>query len=163
MPKKRLLMMKIREILRLKFDCHLSNRNIAKCLDTSASTVSDVLVRFRQSNFSWPLGTSISDQQLNQVFYPSKKTNSLKVMPDFAVYHLELKRKGMTKLLLWEEYQAQHQDDAIGYTQFCYHYKQWLKLQRRSMRQIHLAGDKLFIDYCGPTLSVINPDTGESR
>ncbi|EDP98906.1 transposase [Shewanella benthica KT99] len=84
-------------------------------------------------------------------------------MPDFALCFKELKRKGMTKRLLWEEYHTQYQACAYGYTQFCKYYTRWFKKQKRSMRQQHTAGDKLFIDYCGPTVPIVNPDTGEVR
>lgn len=69
----------------------------------------------------------------------------------------------MTKLLLWEEYREAEPATAYGYTQFCEHYQRWLKKQKRSMRQHHIARDKLFIDYCGPTVPIVNPDTGEVR
>jgi transposase len=69
----------------------------------------------------------------------------------------------MTKMLLWQEYYEQYREQAYAYTQFCEYYNRWLKKQKRSMRQTHLAGDKLFIDYCGPTIPVVNPDTGEIR
>jgi transposase len=69
----------------------------------------------------------------------------------------------MTKLLLWREYLAQDPDNAYGYTQFCALYQRWSKTLKRSMRQLNLAGEKLFIDYCGPTVPIVNPDTGEYR
>ncbi|MBG0761311.1 hypothetical protein BOO22_18075 [Vibrio cidicii] len=83
-------------------------------------------------------------------------------MPEFTQYAVELRRKGMTKMLLWQEYHEQYQEQAYAYTQFCEHFtRSWFKTQKRSMRQLHVAGDKLFIDYCGPRLQVVNPDTGE--
>lgn len=84
-------------------------------------------------------------------------------MPNFSQCFIELKRPGMTKQLLWEEYAAEHIERAYRYSQYCEHYLRWLKKQMRSMRQIHVAGDKLFIDYCGPTIPVVNPETGEIR
>lgn len=156
-------MSKIKEALRLKFDCGLSNRNIAACLKLGPSSVSELLSRFKQSPFTWPLSDDISEQQLTSALYRPKSSESHRVMPDFAACFLELKRKGMTKMLLWQEYYEQHREQAYAYTQFCEYYNRWLKKQKRSMRQMHLAGDKLFIDYCGPTIPVVNPDTGESR
>ncbi len=156
-------MSKIREALRLKFDCGLSNRNIAACLKLGSSSVSELLSRFKQSPFTWPLSDDISDQQLTSVLYSPKGAESHRAMPDFAACFLDLKRKGMTKMLLWQEYYEQHREQAYAYTQFCEYYNRWLKKQKRSMRQTHLAGDKLFIDYCGPTIPVVNPDTGERR
>lgn len=77
--------------------------------------------------------------------------------------HQELKSKGMTKILHWQEYQQDAGENAYGYSQFCNLYSDWLKLQKRSMRQHDIAGEKLFLDLCGPTIPVINPDTGEVR
>ncbi|WP_420986623.1 IS21 family transposase [Enterobacter mori] len=74
-----------------------------------------------------------------------------------------MKRKGMTKILLWQEYQQVAGENAYGYSQFCNLYNDWLKLQKRSMRQHHVAGEKLFLDFCGPTIPIVNPDTGEVR
>jgi transposase len=83
--------------------------------------------------------------------------------PEFPIVHQELRRKGVTKQLLWQEYRQQHPDDGYSYAQFCHRYKEWLGCRQRSMRQVHRAGEKLFVDYCGPTLPVVNPDTGEVR
>ena len=83
--------------------------------------------------------------------------------PDFSNTHTELKRKSVTKLLLWQEYRQRHPEDGYSYAQFCHRYREWLSRQRRSMRQVHRAGEKLFVDYCGPTIGVTNPDTGEIR
>ncbi|CZF85499.1 Integrase core domain protein [Grimontia marina] len=66
-------------------------------------------------------------------------------------------------MLLWQEYHVQYQQQAYAYTQFCEHFTRWFKTQKRSKRQLHVAGNKLFIDYCGPWLQVVNPDTGEVR
>jgi transposase len=77
--------------------------------------------------------------------------------------HKELKRKGVTKQLLWEEYKQIHGDNGYQYSQYCQHYRDWVGTLKRSMRQIHKAGEKLFIDYCGPTIPIVNPDTGEYR
>lgn len=163
MTKKRTSMTKIKEILRLKYDSGLSTRKIAACTKVGRSTISEILTRFKQSSLSWPLPDNCSETELNNVLYREKATNHNKVMPDFTQYYVELKRKGMTKRLQWEEYVAECQSNAYGYSQFCEHYLRWQKKQKRSMRQIHIAGDKLFIDYCGPTIPIVNPETGEIR
>ena len=111
-------MTKINEVLRLKFDCQLSNRNIATCVKIGCSTVSEILSRFKLSELGWPLPDDISDLQLTQALYQDKGPSQHKVMPNFALYFKELKRKGMTKRLLWEEYHTQYQACAYGYTQF---------------------------------------------
>jgi transposase len=73
------------------------------------------------------------------------------VEPDFGRVHLELRRKGVTLTLLWQEYRAEYEGQRTwGLTQFCEHYKRYAKTLRRSMRQQHRAGEKLFVDYAGP-------------
>jgi transposase len=163
MTRKRTSMTNIKEILRLKHECHLSTRQIASCLNIGRSTVSDVLTRFKQSDYYWPLASDVSDTDLSKALYQEKPANRLKVMPDFAYCFIELKRKGATKQLLWEEYVAEHQERTYGYSQFCEYFRRWLATQKRSMRQLHTAGDKLFIDYCGPTIPIVNPETGDVR
>lgn len=83
--------------------------------------------------------------------------------PDYFQVHQALKRKGVTLQLLWAEYVEVHGDKAYRYSRFCDHYRAWRDRQRRSMRQVHRAGEKLFIDYCGPTVPIINQATGEER
>lgn len=161
MAKKRTHMTKIHDVLRLKFEAKLSNRNVAHCLKMGSATVSDILTRFRGSGLQWPLPEEIDEQALENRLFPGKSCSQKKAQPDFAMVHKELKRKGMTKLLLWQEYQAENPQTAYGYTQFCTHYQRWRKKLKRSMRQIHIAGEKLFIDYCGPTVAIVNPESGE--
>lgn len=139
MAKKRTPMNKIKEVLRLKYDCGLSNRSIASCLKLGPSTISELLTRFKQSQLGWPLPESCSDADLTQALYHVKKASRDKVMPDFTQYAVELRRKGMTKMLLWKEYH----EKTYAYTQFCENFTRWLKTQKRSMRQLHVAGDKL--------------------
>lgn len=156
-------MNKIKEILRLRYECNLSNRQIAACLNIAHSTVSQHLSRFKSSGLTWPLNDTHHENKISQALFEGRSPSKNKVMPDFTLCYQELKRKGMTKALLWEEYCHQYQEQAYGYTQFCELYRRWLKTQKRSMRQRHQAGDKLFIDYCGPTIAIVNPDTGECR
>ena len=163
MPKKRTSMTNIKEVLRLKYECGLSIRQIASCTKVSRSTISEIINRFAQGSLQWPLQPQQSESFLNQQLFHDKSPSPVKVMPDFAQYFIELKRKSMTKLLLWQEYAEQYQEQAYQYSQFCEHFTRWQKMQKRSMRQLHAAGDKLFIDYCGPTFPVNNPDTGEIR
>ena len=163
MARKRTDMKKIKDVLRLKFELGLSNRDIGQCLSLGPATVSEILSRFKSGGLSWPLPDSLSDKQLEDTLYNSEAVRRQKRLPNFLYLQQELKRKGMTKLILWEEYCAEDSATAYGYTQFCEHYQRWLKTQKRSMRQHHIAGDKLFIDYCGPTVPIVNPDTGEIR
>jgi len=163
MPRKRTDMKRIKDVLRLKFEVALSLRDIAKCTRLGPSTVSEILSRFKQSGLSWPLPEGLDDKSLEAMLYHGKTTNKGKRLPDFIELHKELKRPQMTKLLAWEEYCQEEPETAYRYTQFCEHYQRWLKKQKRSMRQLHKAGDKLFLDFCGPTIPIVNPDTGECR
>ena len=81
--------------------------------------------------------------------------------PDHAHTHQELKKKGVTLLLLWEEYQETVGERAYQYTAFCIHYRAWAATLKISMRQVHRAGEKLFADYAGPTVQIIDASTGE--
>jgi transposase len=129
----------------------------------SRSTISEILTRFEQYGAGWPLPSNYSEAELAAALYHDKTVCGTKVMPDFSHCYTELRRPYATKQVLWEEHVAEHGERAYRYSQFCEHYRRWLKNQKRSMRQTHLAGDKLFIDYCGPTIPVVNPDTGEVR
>ena len=90
-------------------------------------------------------------------------TSALCAEPDFNQIQQELSRKGMTRQLLWEEYAQAHPGNHYSYSRFTVLYKQWRNKLKLSMRQTHNVGEKLFVDYCGPTMIVVNPDTGECR
>ncbi|EFW9551363.1 IS21-like element ISSso4 family transposase, partial [Shigella sonnei] len=152
------------KILQLKFDKKLTNRCIGLTLHISASTVFEVLARFKASSLSWPLPADISHDTLEKLIFPPKDTSASElVMPDMLYFDTEMRKPGVTRQLLWMEYKAQAGDKAMGYSHFCRCYRKWKKTRRLSMRQEHRAGEKLFIDFCGPTVPVINPDTGEIR
>ena len=163
MPNKRLSMRHIKEMLRLKFEANLSHRKIARCLDIAVGTVSVYARRALEIGLTWPLPSEMSDNDLEQLLFPEPKANGRhgRVMPDCAAIHQELKRKGVTKQLLWEEYKQAHGDAGYQYSQFCGYYREWLAKQKRSMRQVHRAGEKCFVDYSGATVPIVNPDTGE--
>lgn len=94
MARLRTRMSKIKELLRLKFDCHLPNRSISACLNIGCSTVSDVVTCFRGSQLAWPLPEEMTESQLEALLYTGRTSDSHKRMPDFPLYHQELKRKG---------------------------------------------------------------------
>ena len=104
----------------------------------------------------------ISDEELQARLYrPPVARQSRHLEPEYAHLHSELKRPGVTLQLLWEEYQQQHQGVAYKYSAFCEKYQQWAKRLKRSMRQTHEAGDKLFVDYAGQTVPLVVASTGE--
>ncbi len=158
-------MRKMKEVLRLSVETGLSQRGIAQALNLGLGTVSTYLKRAREAGIDWPLPAELDERTLGRLLFPSQSAAGQRrfIEPDFPQMHQELKRKGVTKQLLWQEYRQQYPDDGYSYAQFCHRYRTWLDRQQRSMRQVHRAGEKLFVDYCGPTLSVVNPDTGECR
>lgn len=158
-------MRKIKEILRLKFEVGLSYRGIQRSLNIGYGTVVEYLKRAEQAGISWPLSDDLDERTLGRLLYPSSGASGQRrfVDPDYLWIRQELKQKGVTKHLLWQEYRQQHPDDGYSYAQFCHRYKDWLSRQQWSMRQHHRAGEKLFVDYCGPTVTIVNPDTGEVR
>jgi len=155
-------MRKIKEVLRLHFDSGLGQRPIGRCLQLSRTTVGDYLRRANDVGLGWPLPESLTDQQLyNQLFPPAVSVPlAERAAPDCTYLHTELKRKGVTLMLLWEEYLAEH-PQGYRYSHFCELYRQWARKLKISMRQIHKAGEKLFVDYAGQTLPIVNPHTGE--
>lgn len=147
------------QIFHLKFERHLTYRQIALALDIGRSTVNDIVTRFNNLNMQWPLPDGVSLDNLDKALMPGRNYPTDRVLPNWLKIDLGLKRIGVTKQLLWQEYQADHGLNALGYTQFCNHYRAWKGQQRRS----HKAGEKLFIDFCGPTMPIVNPSTGEIR
>ena len=164
MSAERISMRKIKEILRLKFESKLTNRQIARSLNISPGTVCRYLQDATARGFSWPLPDNLNEKTLEDAIFgdANKPPNPHRfVMPDWAAIHTELKKKGVTKQLLWSEYQQQHGGSAYRYSQFCTHYRYWLIHQRLSMKQHHVAGEKLFVDYAGQTIPIYSSDSTE--
>jgi transposase len=161
MPQERLPMRKIRDVLRLSAG-GLSKRKIAASLGLSATAAGDCLRRARAAGIAWPLAADVTDAVLERLLYPTSPTaaENRRQQPDWAKVHTELKRPGVTLRLLWEEHRALH-PDGHGYSQYCEIYRQWKCRLSPTMRQTHLAGEKLFVDYAGTTLEVIDGTSGE--
>lgn len=164
MPNKGVTMRKIKTVLRLYYEAKLSQRKIAKSLQLSVGVVNKYLQRAVECNLSWPLPTEYEDEtKLAELMSTvSKKAVLQNTAFDFKEIHQEMKRKSVTLQLLWEELQTT-QASFVSYSHFCLLYRSWRKSQPQSMRQIHKAGDKVFVDYAGQTVNVIDPDTGEVR
>lgn len=165
MPAQRMTMRNIREILRLRLEARLSFRQISASTKVSLGAIANLLHRAEALELSWPLAPETDDVQLARLFYPGADTHATTryEQPDWSALHQELKRKDMTKRLLWEEYTRQYPNRCYSYSQFCDLYRQWRERQKRSMRQCHRAGEKCFVDYCGPTVPIVSPGTGEVR
>lgn len=157
MPAERLTMRKIREMLRLKFDFHLSHRQIATSCATAHRTVGDYLRRFESSGLSWPLSDDVDDQALEQALFvqPENHSGRHRSMPDWSYVHKELRHKGVTLMLLWQEYKEQH-GDGYQYSQFCQRYRNWKKTIEPVMRLEHRGGEAMFVDYAGMTVPVFD-------
>ncbi|PCK03693.1 MAG: IS21 family transposase [Alteromonadaceae bacterium] len=158
-------MQKIKDILRLTFEAKLSIRKIAHCLNLSVGAISKYLTRAKAAGLGWPLPEELTDQELALKLQPPRVPPEAQSFPepDFNQMHSELSRKGMTLQLLWQEYAEIHPDGHYSYSRFTVLYRQWNGKKKLSMRQVHIAGEKLFVDYCGPTMEVVNPDTAEVR
>ena len=164
MPTKRKAMRQIKEVLRLKFDAKLSHERIAAATGLSKGAVTSYLKRAVEAGIGWPLVPLLDDAALEaRLFRTAGGPAAGHAVPDFARIHQELKRKGVTLQLLWEEYSAAHTGGAYRYSQFCLHYGRFRNRLKRSMRQVHRAGEKLFLDYSGKTVPIIDAATGELR
>jgi transposase len=163
MPGARLPMRKIRDVLRLTA-AGISSRNIALSLSIGATTVIDFLQRARLADMSWPPPEDMTDEALEARLFPAStalaEIKARRPQPDWRTIHRELRRKGVTLQLLWEEHRAAH-PNGYGYSRFCELYRAWEARLSPTMRQTHVAGERLFVDYAGTTLEVINGLTGE--
>jgi transposase len=157
-------MRKIREILRLKYECGLSFTQIATSCGIGRTTVSDYLKRFEVSSLGWPLSPDVDDTQLEHLLFPSSQLHQTPERSniDWHYIHSELRRKSVTLMLLWQEYKEQY-PDGYQYSQFCHLYRTWTGRIDPVMRQIHRAGEKMFVDYAGQTVSVHDPASKTSR
>lgn len=160
MATEKLSMRKIKEVLRLHYEESATNREIARRLNIGAGSVSRYLTRARAAKLVWPLPDDWSEDKTYQALFPSTSKNPTHQRPDFGKVHNELKRKGVTLLLLWFEYQAQNQN-GYSYSRYCELYQSFVGKLKPSMRLTHHAGEKLFVDYSGLTVPWIDKVTGE--
>ena len=165
MAAERLSMRKIKEVLRVKAAGH-GNRAIARSLRISHSTVRDYLARASAAGLSWPLYQPLSDAEIEaRLFPPPPPSNVERPLPDWKEVHREMKarkRSGVTLQLLWLEYKENH-PDGLQYSQFCERYRRWRGRLDLVLRQEHRAGEKVFVDYAGQTVPVVDRATGEVR
>ena len=154
-------MRKTREVLRQKWCLGRSHREVARSLGTSLGTVSMTVARATAAGLAWEAVVALSDEELEGKLYEGPAGGGLgRPLPDFAAVHAEHKRPGVTLELLHLEYLQQF-PGGYQYTQFCEYYRRWLQRRRLSMRQIHRAGEKLFVDYAGQRPEIIDAGTGE--
>jgi transposase len=165
MPVERISMRKISEVLRLHFAQGLSGRAIARSISAAPGTVQDYIGRAKAAGLGWPLPPGTSDEALEAMLYPSTEGGGGKKLCeiDFAYVRREMKRKGVTLMLLWQEYKLSHPDDGYQYSQFCHGYRKYEGTLDVVMRQDHRAGEKMFADFSGDGIPVANPETGEVK
>ncbi len=161
MAAKRLRMKQLRDILRLKFERRLSHRAIARACSVGVGTVSEYVGRARRAGIRWPLPEELDDAALETKLFPRAPGGEApRQRPDVTYIHQELKRAGVTLQLLWLEYLEIH-PNGYRYSQYCEHYRRFVKKLRPSMRQVHRAGEKAFIDFSGKKPTIVDPKTGE--
>jgi len=148
-------MHRIKDVLRLKLELHYSHQHIAASLGISKGVVAKYVKLASAVGLHWPQIQTMDETALHSRLMGAPQRASSFAPPDYDRLHQELRRKGMTLMLLWQEHSEQHQGEVIhSYSQFCENYRRFAKTLKRSMRQIHRAGEKLFIDYAGPTVGL---------
>jgi transposase len=151
----------------------MSERAIAASLGLGKGTVGAYLGRARTTGLTWPLPDGLSDDDLELLLFQAAPSvpDGERPVPDWSLVDRELRRPGVTRALLWEEYHAAH-PLGFGYAWFCEHYDAWKgrvrpTLHRRcasgAMRQTHVGGEKVFVDFAGDLIDLIDPATGEVR
>jgi transposase len=157
-------MRKIKEVLRLKYEHSLTNRIIARSCSIVRATVTEYLRRAEEAGLGWPLPPDLDDAELDRRPFPPPPSDvaGSRTFPNWAEVHRELRGKGVTLFLLWEEYK-QNDPHGYQYSWFCEQYRKWAQKVDVVMRQAHRAGEKLFVYYAGQTVPVIDPGTGEIK
>ena len=165
MPAERVSMRRVREILRLKYECGATERAIARSIGIARSTVALTVERGAAAKLSWPLPATLTDRVLEAMLYASAGALQglrRKAEPDWTHVHRELRRPGVTLMLLWEEYRAS-EPGGYSYSRWCELYRAWEGRLSPTMRQSHPAGERMFVDYAGQTVELIDGRSGEIR
>lgn len=162
MAQRILTVRKIKEILRMKWVLGLSDRQVSASLNIAHSTVGEYLKRAEQAGLDWEQAQGLGEVDLKARLFPPKSLGSKqRPEPDWKQIDKELKQKGVTRMLLWEEYLAEH-PDGYGYSQFCERFRHWAETQETpTMRKPKKAGEEAEVDYSGLTMPIIDPHTGE--
>jgi len=157
MPKPRMSLRMIKDVIRLKWQADLSHEQIASTLNISKGAVTKYVGLTHAAGLDWETVQDWSEQRLTSTLLPKANTSQPYITPDWGRIHRELDRKGVTLMLLWQEYVEAHPHGRTWrYTQFCGHYKDFAQTLKRSMRQHRRAGEKLFIDFAGSTVPIHN-------
>ena len=153
MPVSRISMRNIKDLLRLKYETQLSHDKIARALGLSKGVIAKYVKIVESAGLSWPQIRDADEAKLEKQLFPLQPKPRDFAPPNFSLIHLELRRKPMTLMLLWDEYrEANEGAKTYSYSQFCEKYRAFSRSLKRSMRQTHRAGEKLFVDFAGPTI-----------
>jgi transposase len=153
----------IKEVLRLRWETGLSQREISISCRIARSTVADYVLRAQAAGLSWPLPEELDEEALERLLFPPPLSAlTCRPLPDWSTIHEELRGKGVTLGLLWQEYRERH-PDGYHYSQFCARYHEWAKTIEPVLRQQYVAGEKLFVDYAGQTVPIVDRQSGEIR
>ena len=157
-------MRKIRDVLRLTHALGMSRRLVGEATGIGKTAVGEYVRRAAVAGLSWPILDEIDDAELERRLFPPADTASCaaRTEPDWSHIHAELKGRGVTLALLWQEYRAEHAQ-GYAYSWFCERHSDWRKRISATMRQTHLAGEKLFVDWAGDTMPLFDPTTGEEH
>ena len=161
MANQRLSMRKLVEILRLQHEGLYSRRAIARMVGASPTTIGDYLSRAKLAGLSYLLPEGMDEAAVDALLFPpTAHTKVPRPEPDWPSIHQEMRRKGVTLELLWQEYKAAA-PEGLQYSTFCEHYRAWRKQLTVTLRQQHTPAEKLFVDYAGQTVDIVDQHTGE--
>ena len=153
-------MRKVREVLRLRHALGLRYREISEALGVGKTAAGEIVRRAEVVGLTWPLPEVFDDSELERrLFTAPGEVQTERPAPDWAKLHEELKRRSVTLVLLWQEYRADH-PGGYGYSRFCDLYGEWRRSVSATMRQTHVAGEKLFVDWAGTTIPIHDPRGG---
>ena len=163
MPAERLSMRKVREVLRLKHALGMSYRKISEATGVGKTQAAEYVRRALVAGIARPVPEGVDDTELDRRLFPVGE-DSVRTRPaiDWPAIQTELKRRGVTLALLWQEYLAEH-PNGYSYTRFCELHNVWRRTITATMRQTHIAGERLFVDWAGDTIGVVDPATGEEH
>jgi transposase len=158
-------MKKIREIIRFKETSDMSDRKIARALNISRPVVAQYLKDFNASGLTYEETKDIPDSRFLALFEKQRNKRCSKyedISKLFPYFVMELKKTGVTLMILWNEYQKEH-PGGYSYSQFCYHFQVWRNASKVTMHIEHKVGDKMFVDYAGDKLAIVDRKTGKEQ
>ena len=166
MARPRTAMRRIREVLRLTFEAGLGAQQVSLATRLPRTTVRRYLEKAAHSGLTWPLPEGLDDEALEERLFGHRpaagpaRAVTARPQPDWTEVHRELRRPHVTLQLLWQEYKERH-PDGFQYSWFAEHYRLWARKLDVVLRQEHRAGEKLFVDFAGQTIPIVNHATGE--